>query len=123
MTNPTETPVRLMACPFCGSTDIKTERAHHGYKLGKLYFLVCQGCIAIGMHTFTKEFQTKKEAIAAWNHRVTPSPEARGVTETYDLLMALFTSLNPDGFTTHKEPVMEILNSLTAPAKADKEKP
>jgi Lar family restriction alleviation protein len=73
----------LLLCPFCGGKATAhdfswhaTEFAGHIFK-EPFWQVRCQTCkAALG------DFNTKKEAIAAWNHRATPT--AKRVTVTVD---------------------------------------
>ena len=57
----------LLPCPFCGGTDIYCADA--GHKTG-VWFVQCEDCGATFPH-----FDSKEEAITAWNTR---TPKERG---------------------------------------------
>ena len=52
----------LKPCPFCGSKNISCEE---GGKHVGLWFVQCEECWATFPH-----FDTKEEAISAWNRRI-----------------------------------------------------
>ena len=58
-------------CPFCGDTCITVTQKYlpgkyfiqYGFSIG------CQSVGCIGCHTYSRLFETKEEAILAWNKR------------------------------------------------------
>lgn len=55
----------LLACPFCGSSDVEVQETDSG--IGGLrgeYYVVCWGC-----YSQTGNNETKREAKRAWNRR------------------------------------------------------
>lgn len=61
-----EMDIKLLPCPFCGDTYIlpRYNRKYGKWKIG------CNSLGCICLHTEGKLFDTKDEAINAWNRRV-----------------------------------------------------
>ena len=59
-------------CPFCGDKHITVTQKYstgkymfqHGFSIG------CQSIGCIGCHTYGRVFETKEDAINAWNKRL-----------------------------------------------------
>ena len=55
-------------CPFCGDThitvDLKNTRYMHGYSIG------CQSLRCVCCHSYGRVFETKDDAVKAWNKRI-----------------------------------------------------
>lgn len=60
----------IRGCPCC--PDGKGRIYRHGIKRSELFYV---GCLKCGLRT--ADYTTSAEAIAAWNQRAEPSPDAR----------------------------------------------
>lgn len=58
-------------CPFCGDTHISVVQKYTSgkYYLSNGFSIGCQTVNCIGCHTYGRLYETKEEAIKAWNKR------------------------------------------------------
>lgn len=61
----------MKPCPFCGDTFIETEEIEINIQLWveKRYRIGCGTKKCFGCRKYSREFETEKEAIEAWNNR------------------------------------------------------
>jgi len=75
--------IKLEACPFCGSDDVKVYHDTAGdHRYDWEYFVECQSCAASG-----SQWKHEEDAIAAWNRRAQPAEEVQQDAKRYRYMM------------------------------------